>query len=123
MKIADCRLPRVACRVLLAALLSSATLLFAGFTDDVGGFPGMLLNYGGSPRTLSMGKAFTGLANDAEAGYFNPAGLVQLNAQNIKLSHDMLYADCNMEYLAYAMPTRSSGTFGLTLMGWLSASV
>jgi hypothetical protein len=102
-------------------VLGISTAVFGAFDYDVGGLPGMFLNYGGTPRSLAMGKAFTGLANDIEAGYFNPAGLVQLNAQNVKLAHSTLYGDVRLEYLAYGLPTRSYGTFGLTLVSdWCS---
>jgi len=97
---------------LFALLVTLVSVLRA---DYDGGVPGMFLNYGGSPRTLAMGKAFCGLADDAEAGYFNPAGLVQLNSQNIKLAHSFLY-DMRMEYVAYGLPTRNYGSFGLTLI-------
>jgi hypothetical protein len=85
--------------------------------DYDGGSAGMFMDYGASPRTLAMGKAFCGLADDAEAAYFNPAGLVQLNSQNVKLAHSMLI-ESRMEYLAYAMPTRSYGSFGLTVLNF-----
>jgi hypothetical protein len=85
--------------------------------DYDGGSAGMFMDYGASPRTLAMGNAFCGLADDAEAAYFNPAGLVQLNSQNIKMAHSMLI-ESRMEYLAYAMPTRAYGSFGLTVLNF-----
>jgi hypothetical protein len=100
---------------MLVTLMLALLLATAARADYDGGVPGMFLNYGGSPRSLAMGKAFCGLADDVEACYFNPAGLVQLNSQNIKLAHSFLY-DMRMEYIAYGMPTRSSGSFGLTVL-------
>jgi hypothetical protein len=101
---------------LLVALLVVATAVPARADYD-GGSAGMFMDYGASPRTLAMGKAFCGLADDAEAAYFNPAGLVQLNSQNIKMAHSML-VESRMEYLAYAMPTRAYGSFGLTVLNF-----
>lgn len=83
-----------------------------------GGMSGAFLNYGLSPRSLALGKTFTGLANDAEAGYFNPAGLAQVNVQDIKLAHSFLYDGTRMEYIGYALPTRFYGTFGVTLINF-----
>ncbi|MEO0206050.1 MAG: PorV/PorQ family protein [candidate division WOR-3 bacterium] len=80
------------------------------FAQD-GGLPGAVLNYGMSPRTTAMGKAFTGLADDAEAIYYNPAGLAQLYSHNMKSSYLELYGH-QLGYLGYALPTRRYGTFG-----------
>jgi long-chain fatty acid transport protein len=38
-----------------------------------------------SARAMAMGGAFTGLANDASAAYFNPAGMTQLTGWNMSL--------------------------------------
>ncbi len=38
-----------------------------------------------SARAMAMGGAFTGLANDASAAYFNPAGMTQLSGWNLSL--------------------------------------
>jgi long-chain fatty acid transport protein len=35
-----------------------------------------------SARAMGMAGAFTGLANDASAVYFNPAGITQLSGTN-----------------------------------------
>ncbi len=64
-----------------------------------------------------MGKAFTAVADDAQAGYFNPAGLFQLNAQEVILAHSQLYG-ARMEYVGYALPTRELGTFNITLLNF-----
>jgi long-subunit fatty acid transport protein len=37
-------------------------------------------------RTLSAGKAFTGLANDENAIFYNPAGLTLIQNQKVVLS-------------------------------------
>ena len=57
-------------RLRIATLGMLLLLAATSRADYDGGVPGMFLNYGGSPRTLAMGKAFCGLADDAEAAYF-----------------------------------------------------
>jgi hypothetical protein len=88
-----------------------------------GGVPGTFLNYGASPRTLALGKSFTGLADDAEAVYYNPGGLGQLFSQDIKLAHSSLYGGDRMEYFGYALPTKQFGTFGIMLLNHNSAEI
>jgi hypothetical protein len=78
--------------------------------------PGALLNYGMSPRTIAMGKTFTGLADDQEAVYYNPAGLAQLLSHNLKMSYVDLWG-MRLGYFGYALPTRLYGTIGVGLIG------
>jgi len=51
-----------------------------------------------------MGKAFTAIADDAQAAYFNPAGLFQLDAQEVLVAHSQLYG-ARLEYVGFARPT------------------
>lgn len=81
-----------------------------------GGLSGAFLDYGPAPRSLAMGKAFTAIADDVQAGYFNPAGLFQLNAQEVVLAHSQLYGGMRMEYLGYGIPTKELGTFSVTIL-------
>ncbi len=98
---------------LLAAL--TVLLLLPSAVLAEGGIPGAFLNYGNAPRSLALGKAFTAIADDAQAGYFNPGGLFQLNAHELLFAHSQLYG-ARLEYIGYVLPTRELGTFGLTLL-------
>jgi len=97
--------------------LAACGFLFAG-----GGAPGEFLNYAIAPRSLGMGKAFTALADDVQACYFNPAGLYQLNAQEVLMAHSYLYG-ARLEYVGWALPTRSAGTFGVSLLNFGSEGI
>ncbi|MBN2538326.1 hypothetical protein JXB37_08640, partial [candidate division WOR-3 bacterium] len=63
----------------LAGVVLLGLALVGPATAEEGGLPGAMLMYGPGPRSLAMGKAFTAVADDAQAGYFNPGGLFQLN--------------------------------------------
>ena len=56
----------------------SAILLFAGSLFA----SGFQINENGA-RAMSMGNAFTGVANDASAVYFNPAAITQLSGTRL----------------------------------------
>src|SRR3972149_3361438 len=56
-------------------------LLFAATSAMAGGFR---LPEAGA-KAMSMGFAFTAQANDPSAIYFNPAGIVQLEGNNVKV--------------------------------------
>ena len=101
--------------VLMVLLLTVFCLLPTFIHAQDGGVPGALLDYGMTPRTIALGKTFTGLADDQEAVYFNPAGLVQLMSHNIKSSYLSLLGT-QLGYLGYALPTRKYGSLGLGLI-------
>ncbi len=108
------------CRV--RTLCSICLLAACGLLQAQEGAPGTFLNYAIAPRSLAMGKAFTAIADDAEACYFNPAGLYQLDAQEVLLAHSQLYG-ARLEYVSYVRPTRRAGTFGLSLVNFGSEGI
>ncbi len=75
------------------------------------------LDIGVGARALGMGGACTALADDANALYWNPAGLSKLEKREFAASHAELFESTRLDFLAYAHPT-SQGTFaaGLTYL-------
>jgi len=76
------------------------------------GTPGEFLVWGAGARSLGMGKAFTGLSDDATAIYYNPAGLAYQNPLQISLNHVMLFYDTMFDFAAITYPVSGIGTFG-----------
>lgn len=96
--------------VALAATLSAAP---APAADD-GGIAGGFLRFGASARSLALGNAAVGIADDAAMAYWNPAGLAQLRTMEVTGMGATMYNDTRYSYLALGMPTESWGTFALT---------
>lgn len=67
-------------------------------------------------RTKGLGDAFTGIADDINAIYFNPAGLGQMQKGEIFLMHDNQFnLDLiNNTVLSIATPDIATGTFGFS---------
>lgn len=82
-----------------------------------GGLPGGFLDDGVGGRSLGLGKAFSGLANDAQAVYYNPAGLAQLYSNDLILMGGTLYGGANQTFVSYALPTQLFGTFAFSYTG------
>ncbi|MEO8399328.1 MAG: PorV/PorQ family protein [Ignavibacteriaceae bacterium] len=73
----------------------------------------MALGVGGRP--MGMGGAFTALANDVTAGYYNPAGLANLNYPQISLMHSEQFGNLvNYDYAAVAIPFGKDLTFSIS---------
>lgn len=64
-----------------------STLAFSVY----GGQPGAFLNFGASARSIGMGRAFVGLADDSSAIQTNPAGIVQVATLEGSLFQTDLY--------------------------------
>ncbi|MCK4894719.1 MAG: PorV/PorQ family protein [Calditrichia bacterium] len=84
--------------------------------DGLAGMPGTYLHMGVGAQALAMGKAYTALATDATALYWNPAGLATQNPYQVYFMHSVLFFDTNFDYLAGSLPTRNLGSFGLGLL-------
>jgi long-subunit fatty acid transport protein len=68
-----------------------------------------------------MGNAYTGLSNDADAVFFNPAGLVQVNSPQASLTY-MSYLDgINCGSAVYVYPTNEKTSLAVFAKG-LSAT-
>lgn len=83
----------------------------------IGKYAGEFLAIGVGGRPLGMGGAFTALANDVTAGYYNPAGLAHLNYPQILLMHDERFGNLvNYNYAAVAIPYGKDMSFGLSVI-------
>jgi hypothetical protein len=85
-------------------------------TNDVPEMIWLTLDPGGRPG--GMGRAFAGVADDVNSTYWNPAGLGNLEMNEITVMHqprgveglDGMYYD----YVAFAHPTEKYGTFAFS---------
>ncbi|RMD97413.1 MAG: hypothetical protein D6814_09540, partial [Calditrichaeota bacterium] len=99
---------------LCIVLIFPAALAYA---QTSGGQPGAFLRAGVGVRALALGGAFTGLANDPSAGYWNPAGLAQLDQLQLLASTQKMSLDRRLNFVTAAAPFGYSGTVGLSWIG------
>lgn len=78
---------------------------------------GQLLDeYGGSPKSIAMGQAFTGIADDFSAAYYNPAGLTQTKGV-VEMSMGIFYAKQNATADIEYVPFRSDNDMPSEITG------
>ncbi|MCH8033048.1 MAG: PorV/PorQ family protein [Bacteroidetes bacterium] len=82
-----------------------------------GKYAGEFMAIGIGGRPLGMGGAFVAVANDVTAGYYNPAGLANLNYPQISLMHSEQFGNLvNYDYAAVGIPFGTDMSFGLSVM-------
>lgn len=76
------------------------------------------LNIGVGGRALGMGNVQSALANDATAGIWNPAGLLQIkNKHNVALMHSELFAGIvKNDFASYATPLDTASAISISLI-------
>lgn len=99
--------------VLLLLLLSSS-LIFAQTTRK---YSNEFMNIGVDAAALGMANAVVGYSGDVNSGYWNPAGLVQLEDNQIALMHSSYFANiANYNYGAFAMPLDDRSAVGISII-------
>lgn len=99
----------------VASLVISGDVMAQGAGFEVGKYANDFLSIGVGGRALGMGSAYTAVANDVTAGYWNPAGLAKVEFPEIILMHDSRYSDIvSYNYAAGAMKLSNSETVGIS---------
>ena len=107
--------------LLVACWLVLATTSFGAFSK-VGtvAAPFLKISVG---RPTGMGDAFTGIADDASATFYNPAGLAHISERQLFFIHISWIAGMNHEYISGILPVSGIGTFGLSITSLSTGSM
>tara|TARA_R110002073_G_scaffold187366_1_gene345983 strand:- start:2062 stop:3045 length:984 start_codon:yes stop_codon:yes gene_type:complete len=75
------------------------------------------MNIGVDAAALGMSNAVIATTNDVNSGYWNPAGLVHLEDNQIALMHSSYFANiANYNYIAYAKPLDDRSAIGFSII-------
>lgn len=95
--------------VLLASIATSAQTSRA--------YSNEFLNIGVDAAALGMGNAVVATTKDVNSGYWNPAGLMQLEQQEVGLMHANYFANiAQYNYGGFAMPIDDVSAFGVNVI-------
>lgn len=90
----------------LALLINQAMLP----AQDIGSSGATFLKLGVGARPIGMGSAFTGLSDDVNAIYWNPAGLGFIKRWELSFTYQKLFADFDYQALFYSHQLRLLGS-------------
>ena len=81
------------------------------------------LQLGVGARALTMGQAYTAVADDATAVYWNPAGMTQIQKRSATVMHTAYIASSFFDYGAYAQNLGKYGTVGMGYQYFSAGSI
>jgi hypothetical protein len=103
----------------LKKLLFIVTLTYsvASVSQVVRKYSNEFMNIGVDAAALGMSNAVTATAADVNAGYWNPAGLLNLTDKQVGLMHASYFANiAQYDYAAFAMPIDERSAWGVSLI-------
>jgi len=109
-------------KILIGSILFAGALSSLQASNDAG-LPGEFLNIGVGGRPLGMGRAFTAVADDIGALYWNPAGLSMYRSSQVTFQYNPLLLDGSYQYVAYSQPLYALGNFGVGIVNLDSGKV
>ncbi|MBC8229251.1 PorV/PorQ family protein [bacterium] len=103
--------------VLLATVIPSAVKAADSEIHEEAGTTGAaFLKIEAGSRPASMGGAFAGLADDANAVFYNPAGLTSIVDRELTAMQNFWFAGINNESISYVQRL-GDGAFGVSFLG------
>lgn len=100
----------------LAASLAAASPALAADPSATGGAPGGWLRTYVGARTLGLGGAFVGAADDASSILWNPGGLSQLVPNELHFETAQLFDNTALYAFNFAVPGNRLPSFGLSVV-------
>lgn len=73
------------------------------------------LSIGIGPRANALGGAYSSIANDASAMYWNPAGIANVSSFQTIFTYTKMFADINVNYVGFVIPAGNIGSIGLSV--------
>lgn len=102
--------------ILLAAYADSNAQLFPTLGGQRAGIStAQFLKIGVGSRGSALGDAFVAVDNDASALYWNPAGLVQFDQNQVMFSHNQWVVDINHDFLGAVYHLDATNALGVAL--------
>jgi hypothetical protein len=90
---------------------------FTAFSQTVRKYSNEFMNIGVDAAALGMSNAVVASTSDVNSCYWNPAGLLHLEGNQISLMHSNYFANiAKYDYIAYASPIDERSAWGVSLI-------
>ena len=96
-------------------ILMAVMIVTAYGVDKTGTTSAKFLSIGVGSNAVGMGSAYTAIADDATAMYWNPAGLSFHDTKEIYFNHANWLADISFDYFGLTLPLNSRSTLGISI--------
>jgi len=83
--------------------------------ENAGTSGAQLLKISVGAKAVSMGESYVAAADDVYAVYWNPAGLTQVETNQIGFMHNEWFEDIRHEFLGYVQPAGNLGTLAASV--------
>lgn len=105
-------------RIVIVAIVGWLSITTSFAQSNTPKYSNEFLAIGVNARALGMASAFTAVANDVSAGYWNPSGLTQLEYKyDVSVMHAQYFAGiANYDYLGFATKIDSVSSLGLSVI-------
>ncbi|MEI7528402.1 MAG: PorV/PorQ family protein [Elusimicrobiota bacterium] len=101
--------------LLLCAPLCPGRAAASSFSSDSAGTAGVqFLKIASGARGAGLGEAYSAFVDDAFALDWNPAGLINIEAQSLVFMHAPYLAETYLDYFAYAEKAGEVGAWGVS---------
>lgn len=104
---------KVQYRTIIGFMLLTYSLF--GEVSKTGTTAAKFLSFGVGPRAIAMGGAFTSIANDASAMYWNPAGIAYIDLNQVVFSQTQWILDISINFVGIVIPAGEMGNFGVNV--------
>jgi len=102
-------------RKIYFTIFLTVTCLFGGHEfDKVASTSGQFLKLGVGARSMGMGGSFVGLADDASALFWNPAGMTYSSGVHSLFSHNDWALDISHDFVGAVIPLNNKGRLGFS---------
>ncbi len=102
-------------KIFLSIIFIGSAIIVNAQTVKTGTTAAQVLKIGVGGRAVGMGSAYTAVADDISAMYWNAGGLASLKSNEAYFNHTSLYADIGFDYASFAANLGEFGTIGASV--------